>query len=311
MGILSGRTRGRVLSGLATTAIAVALAGTTTGTAAADSPAGGPAAKALEKGAALQAAPRSALRSAANGTADAPRFPLIAADDLGLVYKYESNGHGGFGDDWFLDGGWDNFTEATQVDHDRNGASDGWYVRHRDGQLEYTGDAGNKMLGGGWNIYTRFLSPGDLGGASESDLIAVDKSGVMWVYLAHPDGTLSDRFRVGRGWDQYTDLAGRGDLNGDGKADIVAKDKSGVLWFYKGTGDYKDPFESRVRVGGGWDAYNKLVSVGDMDADGRSDMLARDKSGVLWFYKGNGNATDPFDNRSKIGRGWDKYVLMF
>ncbi|GHC53846.1 FG-GAP repeat domain-containing protein [Streptomyces cinnamoneus] len=320
MGNLSSRQRGRILSGVVTAAIAAALAGTATGTAAADSPAGSPAAKARQKSAAQpqgapkaapKAAPRSALRAAAEPSAAAPRFPLIAADRDGLVYKYESNGHGGFGDDRLIGYGWNNFTEATAVDHDRDGKDDGWYVRHRDGQLEYTGDAGDKMIGGGWNNFDRILSPGDLGAGLQSDVLARDKSGVLWNYVARPDGTLEDPYRVGPGWDIYTDLAGRGDLNGDGHADIVAKDKDGVLWFYKGTGTSTSPFESRVKVGSGWNAYDKLVSVGDMDNDGRSDMLARDASGVLWFYKGNGNATDPFDNRTKIGGGWDKFVLMF
>ncbi|MFI9238010.1 FG-GAP repeat domain-containing protein [Streptomyces sp. NPDC053079] len=311
---VSGRKRGRALSRLTTAAIAVALVGATAGAAAADTPppASSPAAAAqqAEKTAPQPKAAPRALRSAEGPTAEAPRFPLITADRDGVGYAYDQNHHGGFGDQRIIGFGWNNFTEATAVDHNRDGKWDAWYVRHSDGQLEYTGGGGS-MLGGGWNIYDRFLSPGDLGGAGESDLIARDKSGVLWIYLAHPDGTLSDRFRVGPGWDQYTDLAGRGDLNGDGKPDIVAKDKAGVLWFYKGTGDYKDPFESRVKVGGGWNAYDKLVSVGDMDDDGRSDMLARDKSGILWFYKGNGNATDPFENRTKIGGGWDQFVTMF
>ncbi|MEU1312214.1 VCBS repeat-containing protein [Streptomyces cinnamoneus] len=317
MGNLSGRQRGRVLSGVVTAAIAAALAGTTAGTAAAAGTAESPAAKARQKSAAQpQAAPhaaprRSALRAAAEPTAAAPRFPLIAADRDGLVYKYESNGQGGFGDDRLIGYGWNNFTEATAVDHNRDGKDDGWYVRHRDGQLEYTGDAGDKMIGGGWNNFDRILSPGDLGAGYESDVLARDKSGVLWNYVARTDGTLENPYRVGPGWDIYTDIAGRGDLNGDGHADIVAKDGDGVLWFYKGTGTSTSPFETRVKVGSGWNAYDKLVSVGDMDNDGRSDMLARDKSGVLWFYKGNGNATDPFDNRTKIGGGWDKFTLMF
>ncbi|MFC4511969.1 FG-GAP repeat domain-containing protein [Streptomyces ehimensis] len=309
-----------MLSGLVTAAIATALVGAASATASADGPAGTPTAKALPcTKEALKHAENSRLRAGLlraaaadeSGTAAAPHFDLYAADRDGLLCLYMANGNGGFKDAWFLDSDWQAFTEATQVDHDRNGESDGWYVRNVDGQLEYTGEAGNKMIGGGWNTYDRIFSPGDLGGAGESDLLARDKSGVMWIYLARPDGTLTDRYRVGPGWDQYTDITGRGDLNGDGKADIVAKDRNGDLWFYKGTGDYKDPFESRVKVGGGWNMFDKLVGIGDLDHDGRSDMLARDKSGVLWLYKGNGNATDPFDNRTKIGPGWDKFSLMF
>ncbi len=95
----------------------------------------------------------------------------------------------------------------------------------------------------------------------------------------------------------------QGDLTGDGKADIVAKDKSGVLWLYKGTGNYKAPFSSRTRVGGGWNTYNNIVSVGDIDIDGVTDLVARNKSGALYLYKGTGNAASPFKSPVKIGSG--------
>ncbi|MFD8994466.1 hypothetical protein [Streptomyces abikoensis] len=49
-----------------------------------------------------------------------------------------------------------------------------------------------------------------------------------------------------------------GNLGGTKEADLLARDKSGVLWLYKGNGQQTDPFESRVRIGGGWDQYNNL-----------------------------------------------------
>ncbi|MEU7134154.1 VCBS repeat-containing protein [Streptomyces sp. NPDC046261] len=308
MGNLPGRKRGRALSRLATAAIAAALIGGAAGTAVADTP---DVQKTAEAATPPQAAPRTGVTPA---RADAPLFPLTVADRSGDVYMYNSDGKGALTDrsDRVITG-WQVMAGAARVDHDQNGLPDGLYSQAKSGALYFTKGVGQPTvrIGGGWDIYDRLLSPGNLGGAKESDILARDKSGVLWIYLAHPDGTLSDRYRVGPGWDIYTDIAGRGDLNGDGKADMVAKDKSGVLWFYKGTGDYKDPFASRVKVGPGWDIYDTLVSIGDMNSDNRSDLLARDKSGVLWLYKGNGNATDPFDNRTKIGGGWDQYSTMF
>ncbi|MEV4434202.1 VCBS repeat-containing protein [Streptomyces sp. NPDC049555] len=316
----SGRKGGRALSRLTVTAIVAALTSITVGTAVAAGPASLPArtaAKAAGKAVAAQpkAVPRNgvtALRSVAEPTAEAPLYKLFAADNAGYLYAYKPNGTGNFEDAEYVINGWQYMTAAIQVDHDRNGVSDGLYTRETDGSLWFNDkDLNEKRIGGGWDIYDRLLSVGDVGGAGESDILARDKAGVLWVYLAHPDGTLSDRFRVGRGWDQYTDIVGKGDLNGDGKADMLAKDRNGDLWFYKGTGDYKDPFASRVKVGGGWNTYNMLVATGDVDRDGRSDLLARDKSGVLWLYRGNGNQTDPFENRTKIGGGWDQYVTMY
>ncbi|MEU4209260.1 VCBS repeat-containing protein [Streptomyces sp. NPDC026206] len=313
MGNLPGRKHGRALSRLATAAIAAALIGTTAGTAVADNPA--PAIpstqKAAEAGVRTQAAPQAAVSAP---RADAPVFPLTVADRSGDVYMYKSDGQGALSDrSNRVITGWQVMAGATRVDHNQDGFPDGLYSQAKTGTLYYNDGVSTQTvtIGGGWDIYDRILSPGNLGGAGESDILARDKSGVLWIYLAHPDGTLSDRYRVGPGWDIYTDIVGRGDINGDGKADIVAKDKTGVLWFYKGTGDYKDPFASRAKVGGGWDMYDTLLSIGDMNSDGRTDFLARDKSGVLWLYKGNGNATDPFENRVRIGGGWDQYSTMF
>jgi hypothetical protein len=54
-----------------------------------------------------------------------------------------------------------------------------------------------------------------------------------------------------------------------------------------GTGD----FNSEQRHTSGW--------VGD----GWADMIARDSSGVLWFYPGNGRGE--FGPRTVIGGGWN------
>ncbi|GAA2711084.1 MULTISPECIES: VCBS repeat-containing protein [Streptomyces] len=283
----SSRKSGRSLTRLTVAAIAAALATAAAGTAVAD--------------------PRPIVEP----TPEAPVYKLFGADGAGNLYSYKPNGSGNFEDATYVTFGWQDITAALQVDHDRNGVSDGLYTREKDGSLWYNGDLGEKRIGGGWDIYDRLLSVGDVGGAGESDILARDKAGVLWLYLAHPDGTLGDRIRVGGGWDMFTDIVGKGDLNGDGKADMVAKDRNGDLWFYKGTGNTNDPFASRVKVGGGWNTYNTLVGTGDVDGDGRSDLLARDKAGVLWLYHGNGNQTDPFDNRTKIGGGWDQYVTMF
>ncbi|MEU3351119.1 VCBS repeat-containing protein [Streptomyces sp. NPDC037389] len=299
---LFGRKRGRALSGLAgTTAVAAALVGLAAGTATAGTT---PDAKAAPK----------------TPSAGAPQFPLFAekraqdVKDAQDIYMYRPNGWGGFKDveEYGFYGSAPRVSETATVDHDHNGEMDGWYHQHSDNSLlEYRGARGDKVIGPGWDVYNRIFSPGDLGGSLESDLLARDKSGVLWLYLARPDGTLEDPYRVGPGWDQYTDIVGKGSLNGDGRADIVAKDRNGDLWYYKGTGESHMPLTDRVKIGGGWNQYDKLVSTGDVDGDGRSDLLARDKSGVLWLYKGNDSDIDPFENRVKIGGGWGRYNNLF
>ncbi|MFF4605083.1 FG-GAP repeat domain-containing protein [Streptomyces sp. NPDC001339] len=312
MALNSCRKAGRTLARLATAAVAAALVATSAGTASADDlDAAGAAAKDAKAGASQKAPAATPYRSASR--AEIPTYPLFAVNRSdGFLYAYHPDGYGGVEDRWFLDSGWENFTAATQVDHNGDGQKTGAYVRHKGGTLVYASESGERRIGGGWNIYDRIMSPGNLAGQKQADILARDKNGVLWMYMAYADGTLTDRYKVGSGWGQYTDIAGVGDLDGDGKTDIVAKDRNGVLWFYKGNGRAGDTFESRTRIGGGWNTYDYLVSVGDLDFDGHSDLLARDKDGALWLYKGNGNGKDPYDRRVKIGsRGWDQYRMLF
>ena len=202
--------------------------------------------------------------------------------------------------------------DLIPADNENNGGpNDGEWILYKNGRLEFDtfldGQLGSaKTVGRGWDIYRTVLSPGTLGGAKEADLIGLDRAGVLWSYLGYPDGRLTTRARVGGGWGQYTELAGQGDLTGDGKPDITARDNAGVLWLYKGTGDYKAPFAGRTKIGGGWNVYDRLLSIGDSDADGKVDLLARKKTGELLRYSGTGNAARPFtapvqieDNRMK------------
>ncbi|MFD0148355.1 FG-GAP repeat domain-containing protein [Streptomyces sp. NPDC055721] len=112
---------------------------------------------------------------------------------------------------------------------------------------------------------------------------------------------------VGSGWDAYDRIVTPGNLGGTVHADLLGRDKSGVLWSYAGTGKPSAPFATRARVGGGWGIYNHLTAGLDVSGDGRRDLLATDKSGVLWLYKGTGSLTSPFWPRVKVGGGWGVY----
>ncbi|MDT0611502.1 FG-GAP repeat domain-containing protein [Streptomyces lancefieldiae] len=260
-------------------------------------------------------APASGAKSKFSASAlpgDAPINPLYGVDNNGDMWGYDLDFEGGLeprvdvGSDW-------QFTRfISQADRDADGFSDGiWEVTGDELYSASWGEYGT-LIGKGWKIYNNVLSAGNLGGAAPDDMIARDGSGVLWLYLGYNDGKVDPRVKVGAGWNAYTHLAGKGDLTGDGKHDIVAKDSAGVLWLYQGTGNYKAPFAPRTKIGAGWNIYNNLVSVGDVDIDGTTDLIARDKAGALWLYKGTGNAAAPFSPPVKIGTtGWNTYRLLF
>ncbi|MFE5940324.1 FG-GAP repeat domain-containing protein [Streptomyces sp. NPDC056470] len=97
-------------------------------------------------------------------------------------------------------------------------------------------------------------------GDGKADLLARDTSGVLWLYKGTESATApyTARTKVGGGWSTYNQLVVTGDLTDDGKADAVARDSAGVLWLYKGTSNASAPFITRIKIGGGWNTYNRL-----------------------------------------------------
>ncbi|MEU9703483.1 VCBS repeat-containing protein [Streptomyces sp. NPDC047981] len=165
-----------------------------------------------------------------------------------------------------------------------------------------------RLIGGGWNAYDRIEATGNLGGSAVGDLVARDKAGVLWLYQGNGRGGFAPRVKVGAGWQTYDKIAAGSDLTGDGRPDLVATDKAGALWLYKGTGSATTPFSGRTKIGSGWGVYNDLVAVGDIAGGAAGDLLARDKTGVLWLYTGRGDGT--FTPRTKVGAGWNTYQQL-
>ncbi|MDN4598409.1 FG-GAP-like repeat-containing protein [Leifsonia virtsii] len=91
------------------------------------------------------------------------------------------------------------------------------------------------------------------------------------------------------------------DFNSDSKSDVLARSTSGALFLYRGdgSGGWLSPPSSQV--GSGWGTMT-VLSPGDFDGDGRNDVLARDASGLLWLYPGDG--ASGWLPRRQVGSGW-------
>lgn len=256
-------------------------------------------------------------QAAADGTG---LFPLIGLDKNGRLFDHEAKGTGGFAAKFDLGGGYAGATLLAQANISNNQTGTDLYAVI-DGTLYYTAERGNdtKVLGIGWGQYTLLISVGNMGGTAHPDLLARDTTGALWLYQGKADGTLSTRVLVrSAGWNGMDKLAGRGDYTGDGKADVIARSTAGALYVYPGSGTATaEAVFANTRyivpapTGGAWADYTNLVSVGDNDGDGKTDLIGVDSAGVLWLFKGTGTATAPFAPRTQIGgSGWG-YNLLF
>ncbi|MEO7060967.1 MAG: GH25 family lysozyme [Lapillicoccus sp.] len=141
-------------------------------------------------------------------------------------------------------------------------------------------------------------------GDARGDVIGRTANGDLYVYPGG-DRTFGTPTRIGTGWNMFTDVVAPGDVTGDGRPDLVARTASGTLYLYagNGTGGYTG---TGTIVGAGWNAYRDLLTPGDLNRDGRADLLARTPDGDLVFFAGNGNGT--FAAGRVVGHGgWSMF----
>ncbi|PPS82699.1 FG-GAP-like repeat-containing protein [Streptomyces sp. MH60] len=120
-------------------------------------------------------------------------------------------------------------------------------------------------------------------------------------------GASSPYTPVGKGWGQYDRLTSPGDLNGDGHVDLIARQTTtGDIYFYAGTADHH--LKSRVRIQANWKLYQSITGAGDLNGDGRGDLLGLDSAGVLWRYYGT--AAGSVTKRERVGGGWNVYSAL-
>ncbi|MFH8580318.1 VCBS repeat-containing protein [Streptomyces zaomyceticus] len=237
---------------------------------------------------------------------------LIARDKAGTLYWYYSLNNGLLSSRQQTSdiGGWAGATLFNVNSVDDNGESD--ILEIGGGHLYHQSYQGLVDYGGGWGIYNQLVGPGDLNGDGTGDFVARDRSGVLWLYRTNQYGNaVHARVKVGSGWGAYDRIVGSGDYSGDGLNDLVARTKDGTLYLYQGTGQAGYPFKPRVKIGGGWNVYPKIVAPGDITGDGKADLLAVNSGGELFRYSGTGEAGTPFKSRVSIGRGYQTYNGLY
>ncbi|MFJ5550033.1 FG-GAP repeat domain-containing protein [Streptomyces sp. NPDC093225] len=148
---------------------------------------------------------------------------------------------------------------------------------------------------------------GNVRGDSRPEFLQLTADGRLSLHTATATATLAPSW-TGTGWQAYDRVVAADDLNRDGRPDLIARTPSGDVFLYRSNGSATgNPFSARAKVASGWWGYDQVIGAGDLDRDGVGDVLARDRSGILWYYKGTGSATAPFKGRVKVGSGWNTF----
>ncbi|MFJ3103068.1 FG-GAP repeat domain-containing protein [Streptomyces sp. NPDC086835] len=135
-----------------------------------------------------------------------------------------------------------------------------------------------------------------------------------WSFTATPQNGVGPAVEASGSFTAAKGLSTPHDVNWNGTPDLLARDAQGVLWRadtkYDATKKTLVAFYEPNRIGGGWQAYDRIETVGGIGA-GSADFVARDKGGVLWLYDvtGNGHGAS-FAARKSIGGGWNTYTQI-
>lgn len=175
----------------------------------------------------------------------------------------------------------------------------------------YTGDGAGRITGGqavsrGWGSFEQIL-PYDADRDGYVDLVVRDANR-LHLY----EGDEGARFRPGFGLsDSVGDWArvlGTGDTDGDGRTELTALGTNGYLVRYPLRAEGSLDAKRKAITGSGWGSFTAVLSPGDINGDGQSDLLARTADGDLLLYPGRFDGD--WGRGTLVGTGWDGLRLQ-
>jgi len=145
-------------------------------------------------------------------------------------------------------------------------------------------------------------------GSPYPDLVARRASDKQ-VFLVPTNGMtrVGPPISLGGGWTPFDTVLLVPDVTGDGLADLIARvaaDGSTQVRPGDGAGSFGQPVSAFAELAG----HDLITAVGDLDGDGRNDLVARDPAaGRLDAYLGNGAGAFTV---KQLGKSWGDYNLL-
>ncbi|MFF3751559.1 FG-GAP repeat domain-containing protein [Streptomyces sp. NPDC002018] len=236
---------------------------------------------------------------------------LIARNSTGL-YVYPGNGAASgypFAERVQIGGtGWLQYNQLVGgADYDGNGTAD-LVARSYDGTLYYyagngTGTfAAREPVGTEWGAVTQFAGAGARPHFGKGGVFARTSGGTLYYYDATGTGRLTAKYLIGDGWDRAAArLTHAVSLRANGLSDLIEHSTYDGHLYNTGVYALSDP-----EIAGGSKSYNLVIGPGDLDGDGKSDLLAR-SSTALYFYAGSGTGLSVKPRVQIGGSGWQQF----
>ncbi|MFI5496070.1 glycoside hydrolase domain-containing protein [Actinoplanes sp. NPDC051859] len=194
---------------------------------------------------------------------------------------------------------------AQLADWNRNGWSDVVAKTKSTGNLfAYPGNGTAVTEASRMKVATTFADADqivrmDLNRDGLTDVIARHKSGAVFFYPGLSNGKLGAAKKVFKDQRKLRELTAIGDVNKDGYPDLLAQQISnGNVYLYPGVKGAK--FGKRTALAyGNWNDRSEFAGVGDVNRDGRPDLVVKEnKTGNLFLYRGKNGG---FQSRLKVG----------
>ncbi|MGA4508651.1 ExeM/NucH family extracellular endonuclease [Propionibacteriaceae bacterium G1746] len=189
--------------------------------------------------------------------------------------------------------------------------SDALVVRPGDASLWiYTSDASGalnpwKQVGRNWQGIDVITYAGSLDGSANKYVVARNKDNHrLYRYTLTANG-LTGATVIGQNWDSMKFLFSVGDFNGDGLADLMGiRASDSTLWLYLGQPNASIGYARQV--GQNWHGFKAAFSPGDLNKDGRFDLVGVDAQGRMWGYTNNGRGGWSFYRQLATGFETDR-----
>lgn len=159
-----------------------------------------------------------------------------------------------------------------------------------------------RIGGSGWSVMR--ITGADLNSDGKADIIAADRNNRLWVYPNRGDGRLGNRILIGDGgWNSIRQLVAV-EHGPNGHPALYATDAAGNLRLYPSNG--KNKLYRHTIIGrGGWGSIVELGNGALTSRQGRSNLIARDNTGLIRIYTPNASWTGM--SRYVLGWGFGSY----